>query len=144
MKFGKYNMNLHRRIFMLLLAVGLTSFAIAGAVLLALVYSVQHNIDMTGGMLGDKTAAFTESFAETQVKLRLSSEADGNAKLIRNEMNNTLDDTGYLADRMRKILEDPQHYNRRRLPDHSSTMAHQFVIIKNAVLRYCDTGRIEM
>ena len=117
MKFGKYNMNLHRRIFMLLLAVGLTSFAIAGAVLLALVYSVQHNIDMTGGMLGDKTAAFTESFAETQVKLRLSSEADGNAKLIRNEMNNTLDDAKYLADRMNKILTDPQHYNRRSLPN---------------------------
>ena len=117
MKFGKYNMSLHRRIFMLLLAVGLVIFAIAAAVLIAVVYSFQDNIDKTGGLLGDKTAAFTESFAENQVKMRLSSEADGRAKLIRHEMENTLDDTGYLADRMRKILEDPQHYNRRRLPD---------------------------
>ena len=117
MKFGKYNMNLQRRIFHLLLAVGLVSFVIAGAISLAVVYTFQHNIDKTGALLGDNTAAFTASFAENQVKMRLSSEADGRAKLIRLEMENTLDDTGYLADRMRKILENPQHFNRRSLPD---------------------------
>ena len=117
MKFGKYNMNLQRRIFYLLLAVGLVSFVIAGAISLAVVYTFQNNIEKTGALLGDNTAAFTERFAENQVKMRLSSEAGGRAKLIRHEMQNTLDDTTYLADRMRKILEDPQHYNLRSLPN---------------------------
>jgi sigma-B regulation protein RsbU (phosphoserine phosphatase) len=81
-------MNLQRRIFYLLLAVGLVSFVIAGAISLAVVYTFQNNIEKTGALLGDNTAAFTERFAENQVKMRLSSEAGGRAKLIRHEMQN--------------------------------------------------------
>ncbi|MBR4907414.1 MAG: SpoIIE family protein phosphatase [Acidaminococcaceae bacterium] len=117
MKFGKYNLNLHRKIFLVLLAVGLVTFAIAGAVTLAVMYAIQKNIAKTGNLLGDNIAAFTESFAENQVKLRLSSEADGKAKLIRLEMETSLEDTRYLAERMTQVLQNPQHFNRRSLPD---------------------------
>ena len=117
MKFGKYNLNLHRKIFLILLAVGLVTFAIAGAVTLAVMYATQNNIAKTGNLLGDNIAAFTESFAENQVKLRLSSEAYGKAKLIQLEMTGSMEDTRYLAERMTQVLQNPQHFNRRSLPD---------------------------
>ena len=117
MKIGKQNMNLHHRIFLLLLAVGLASFIIAGAVSLAGMYAIRENIDKTGALLADNTASFTESFAEEQVKKRLSSDAAGKAQLIRHEMQTTMDDTRYLADRMTKMLKNPEYFKRRRLPD---------------------------
>ena len=117
MKIGNYNMNLQRRIFLLLLAVGLVSFAIAGAVSLAVMFAIQKNFDKTGAMLGNHAAAFTQSFAENQVKLRLSTEADGKAKLLQLEMEGSLDDTRYVADRLKQVLQNPQHFNRRSLPD---------------------------
>ena len=123
MKYGKYNMNLHRKIFLILLAVGLVSFAIAGAVTLAVMYATQKNIDKTGALLGDNIATFTESFAEYQITKKLSSEAGGKAQLIRFEMEALLEDTRYLAERMTQVLQNPQRYNRRSLPD-----AHRDVI----------------
>ena len=117
MKIGKQNMNLHHRIFLLLLAVGLASFIIAGTVSLAGMYAIRENIDKTGALLADNTASFTESFAEEQVKKRLSSDAAGKAQLIRHEMQTTMDDTRYLADRMTKMLKNPEYFKRRRLPD---------------------------
>ena len=110
MKIGKQNMNLHHRIFLLLLAVGLASFIIAGTVSLAGMYAIRENIDKTGALLADNTASFTESFAEEQVKKRLSSDAAGKAQLIRHEMQTTMDDTRYLADRMTKMLKNPEYF----------------------------------
>ena len=117
MKYGKYNLNLHRKIFLVLLAVGLVTFAIAGAVTLAVMYATQKNIDRTGNLLGDNIAGFTESFAENQIKMRLSSEAGGKAKLIRLEMETSLEDTRYLAERVTQVLQNPQRFSRRSLPD---------------------------
>ena len=117
MKIDKPNMKLHHRIFLLLLAVGLASFLIAGVVSLAGMYSISSNIDKTGALLADNTASFTERFAEEQVKQRLSAEADGKAKLVNNEMENTLDDARYLAEGVTRILKNPQRYNLRSLPE---------------------------
>ena len=117
MKIGNHNMNLQRRIFLLLLAVGLVSFAIAGAASLAVMFAIQKNFDKAGALLGNNAAAFTQSFAENQVKLRLSSEADGKAKMIRYEMETSLEDARYLAERMTQVLQNPQQFNRRSLPD---------------------------
>ena len=64
MKIGNHTMNLQRRIFLLLLAVGLVSFAIAGAVSLAVMFAIQKNFDKAGALLGNNAAAFTQSFAE--------------------------------------------------------------------------------
>ena len=75
MKLEKQNMSLRHRIFLLLLAVGLASFIIAGAVSLAGMYAIRENIDKTGALLADNTASFTENFAEMQVKRRLSADA---------------------------------------------------------------------
>lgn len=72
MNLEKQNMSLRHRIFLLLLAVGLASFIIAGAVSLAGMYAIRENIDKTGALLADNTASFTENFAEMQVKRRLS------------------------------------------------------------------------
>ena len=74
MKLEKQNMSLRHRIFLLLLAVGLASFIIAGAVSLAGMYAIRENIDKTGALLADNTASFTENFAEMQVKRRLSAD----------------------------------------------------------------------
>ena len=115
MKIGKPNMNLHHRIFLLLLAVGVASFIIAGAVSLAGMYAIRKNLDKTGALLADNTAAFTETFAVDQVKKQLSIEADGKARLIDLEMETTLDDARYLAQLMNRILTNPQNYNRRSL-----------------------------
>ena len=117
MKNGKHNLNLHHKIFLLLLAVGLASFIIAGAISLAGMYAIQQSIDKTGALLADNTASFTESFAEEQVKKRLSSDAAGKAQLIRHEMQTTLDDTQYLADRMTKMLKNPELFKWRNLPN---------------------------
>ena len=58
MKIGKQNMNLHHRIFLLLLAVGLASFIIAGAVSLAGMYAIRENIDKTGALHAEKSGVF--------------------------------------------------------------------------------------
>ena len=116
MKISKPDMNLHHKIFLLLLAVGLVSFIIAGVVSLAGVYGIKNNIDKTGALLADNAAGFTERFAEEQVKKRLSAEAYGKALLVNNEMLNTLDDARYLADGITRILKNPQHYNLLNLP----------------------------
>ncbi len=115
MKIGKPNMNLHHRIFMLLLTVGLVSFLIAGAISLAGMYSIRENLDKTGALMADNAAAFTETFAVEQVKKQLSTEADGKARLINLEMETTLDDAYYLAKLMGRILTNPQNYSQRRL-----------------------------
>ena len=117
MKTDKHNLNLHHRIFLLLLAVGLVSFIIAGAISLAGMYALRKNIDNTGALLAENTSSFTESFAEEQVKKRLSSEAAGKAQLIRHEMQTTLDDASYLADRMTRILKNPELFKPRSLLD---------------------------
>ena len=117
MKIEKQNMSLRQKIFLLLLAVGLASFIIASAVFLAGMYAILKDIDKTGELLADSTSNFTESFAEEQVKKRLSSDAAGKAQLIRQEMKTTMDDTRYLADRMTKMLENPMYFNRRNLPN---------------------------
>ena len=115
MKIGKENMNLHHRIFILLLAVGMVSFLIVGVMSLAGMYTMGKNLDKTGALLADNTATFTETFAVEQVKKQLSTEAEGKAKLISLEMETTLDDARYLANLMNRILTNPQDYNRRRL-----------------------------
>ena len=115
MKIGKENMNLHHRIFILLLAVGMVSFLIVGVMSLAGMYTMRKNLDKTGALLADNTATFTETFAVEQVKKQLSTEAEGKAKLISLEMETTLDDARYLANLMNRILTNPQDYNRRRL-----------------------------
>lgn len=117
MKIKKQNMSLGHKIFLLLLTVGLVSFILAVAVSLAGMYAVLNDIEKTGAMLADNTSSFTESFAEEQVKKRLSSEAAGKAQLIRNEMKSTLDDVRYIADRMTKMLKHPELYNPRSLPN---------------------------
>ena len=115
MKIGKENMNLHHRIFILLLAVGMVSFLIVGVMSLAGMYTMGKNLDKTGALLADNTATFTETFAVEQVKKLLSTEAEGKAELISLEMETTLDDARYLANLMNRILTNPQDYNRRRL-----------------------------
>ncbi len=117
MKLEKQNMSLRHRIFLLLLAVGLASFIIAGAVSLAGMYAIRENIDKTGALLADNTASFTENFAEMQVKRRLSADAAATAKLIRHEMKTTMDDARYIAELMSKMLKHPELYHPRRLPD---------------------------
>ena len=117
MKLEKQNMSLRHRIFLLLLAVGLASFIIAGAVSLAGMYAIRENIDKTGALLADNTASFTENFAEMQVKRRLSSDAAATAKLIRHEMKTTMDDARYIAELMSKMLKHPELYHPRRLLD---------------------------
>ena len=117
MKLEKQNMSLRHRIFLLLLAVGLASFIIAGAVSLAGMYAIRENIDKTGALLADNTASFTENFAEMQVKRRLSADAAATAKLIRHEMKTTMDDARYIAELMSKMLKHPELYHPRRLLD---------------------------
>ena len=122
MKIDKQNMNLRRRIFLLLLAVGLVSFIIAGAISLAGMYAIRKNTDKTGALLADNAAAFTENFAVEQVKSRLSAEANGKAQLIDLEMETTLDDARFLAERLTRILKNPQRYSPRGLLNAQSDM----------------------
>ena len=138
MKLGKANMNLRHRIFILLLAVGLVSFLIVGVMALAGMYTMRKKIDRTGALMADNAATLTETFAVEQVKKQLSTEADGKAKLISLKMETTLDDARLLAKVMKRILTNPQNYNRRRLLNAQSDVvpsAMAYVNVSQALAR---------
>lgn len=117
MKSRKFNMNLHHKIFVLLLAVGMISFAIACFVSLAGLYSIRDDIGETGNLMADDAADFTEHFAEEQVKKRLTAVADGKAALVSVELKTTLEDVDFLATSMTEILQNPQRYKQVHLPN---------------------------
>ena len=124
MRFGKFKMNLGRKIFLLVLAAGMAAFLLMGAVTLAGMYMINDKIDNVGELVSESTAGFTERFAEDQIKDRLSTQATERSELIQYELDTAIDDVVYMADVMTRILKNPQYYQPRSLPDpHEAAIA---------------------
>ena len=117
MKLPNCKMNLHRKLFLLLVAVGIVAFLIAGAVSLAGMYQVNKGVQGASDQLSRNTATFTETFAEDMAKTHLTALTAEKAARIGQEMDVLMEDAKYIADSLTRILKHPGDYKMRVLPD---------------------------
>ena len=117
MKFGNFKMNLHRKIFVLMLSVGVAAFIFMGVVAITGMYMVNDKINNAGQQMSENTSSFTERFAEDQIKTSLSIQAMEKAELVQQKLETAMDDVVYMADVMMRIMKNPGNHRPRSLPD---------------------------
>jgi hypothetical protein len=61
-------MNLQKKIFVLMLSVGVAAFIFMGIVAITGMYMVNNKINNAGQQMSENTSGFTEQFAETRSK----------------------------------------------------------------------------
>ena len=90
MKFGNFKMNLQKKIFVLMLSVGVAAFIFMGIVAITGMYMVNNKINNAGQQMSENTSAFTEQFAEDQIKTSLSIQAMEKAELVQQKLENAM------------------------------------------------------
>lgn len=117
MKFGNFKMNLQKKIFVLMLSVGVAAFIFMGIVAITGMYMVNNKINNAGQQMSENTSGFTEQFAEDQIKTSLSIQAMEKAELVQQKLENAMEDVVYMADVMMRIMKHPGNYQPRSLPN---------------------------
>ena len=117
MKFGNFKMNLQKKIFVLMLSVGVAAFIFMGIVAITGMYMVNNKINNAGQQMSENTSGFTEQFAENQIKTSLSIQAMEKAELVQQKLENAMEDVVYMADVMMRIMKHPGNYQPRSLPN---------------------------
>ncbi len=92
MKFGNFKMNLQKKIFVLMLSVGVAAFIFMGIVAITGMYMVNNKINNAGQQMSENTSGFTEQFAENQIKTSLSIQAMEKAELVQQKLENAMED----------------------------------------------------
>ena len=103
MKFGNFKMNLQKKIFVLMLSVGVAAFIFMGIVAITGMYMVNNKINNAGQQMSENTSGFTEQFAENQIKTSLSIQAMEKAELVQQKLENAMEDVVYMADVMMRL-----------------------------------------
>ena len=114
MKLGK--MNIQKRILVMLLSVGLLTFAALGLVSLRGLFGVRQQTEEGSEQLGNAVADFAEDLAVAQTKKQISETAAEKARQVERELTMVREDTEYLANVMKRILAHPEQYVPRKIP----------------------------
>ena len=109
-------MSIERRLFRLLLVMGLLCFAVFEAVSFLGLYDVERRALENSRDMGTSTAEFAESAADRQARERFALLAKEKANRIQVEMGRLQEDTELLARDMTQILTHRELYRPRRLP----------------------------
>lgn len=109
-------MSIERRLFRLLLVMGLLCFAAFEAVSLLGLYDVERRALENSRDMGTSAAEFAESAADKQARERFALLAKEKAQRIEREMVRLREDTELLSQNMTHILTHRELYRPRRLP----------------------------
>ena len=109
-------MSIERRLFRLLLVMGLLCFAAFAAVSFLGLYDVERRALENSRDMGTSAAEFAESAADKQARERFALLAKEKAQRIEREMVRLREDTELLAQNMTHILTHRELYRPRRLP----------------------------
>ena len=109
-------MSIERRLFRLLLVMGLLCFAAFAAVSFLGLYDVERRALENSRDMGTSAAEFAESAADRQARERFALLAKEKAQRIEREMVRLREDTELLAQNMTHILTHRELYRPRRLP----------------------------
>ena len=113
----KMDNNIRNKLFLLLLSVSMVSFLLASLVLFTGLYMVRNTAEEAGQQVGNRISAFVQDFVEDQVKKKLEALVEEKSSRIDRELEVTAGDVRYLSRLATRILQQPQHYNPRNLPD---------------------------
>ena len=113
----KMDNNIRNKLFLLLLSVSMVSFLLASLVLFTGLYMVWNTAEEAGQQVGNRISAFVQDFVEDQVKKKLEALVEEKSSRIDRELEVTAGDVRYLSRLATRILQQPQHYNPRNLPD---------------------------
>jgi len=112
--------SVRRRIFLLLLGVGVLSFLALGVISLKSMYGIQRNAEQSGEAMGASAATYVEDYATEKTTRQLMMLADKKAKQVETEMGAALENAQSLASNVEYLLDNPGFYAPRHLPTPTS------------------------
>ncbi len=120
--------NIHKKVLMLVLGAGLTTFIVLGIFSYFAKNVVERDMAEMSVELGENSATYTDNLLIEQLKQTLGELAEAKAQFIDREMKITREQAEILADAVAEIFTHPENYSPKTLPDPRN------VPIKNAEL----------
>ena len=109
--------NIHKKVLILVLGAGLTTFLVLGLVAYCGKGVVQHDMTEMSVELGEKSATYADDLVIAHLKQTLGELAEAKAQFIDREMTITRENAQILADAMTDIFSHPENYKLKTLPD---------------------------
>ena len=110
-------LNIHKKVLILVLGAGLTTFLVLGIFSYFGERIVQRDMEAMSVELGEKSASYTDDLLTDQLKQTLGELAKAKAQFIDREMSITKEDALVLANAMTEIMSHPENYAPKTLPD---------------------------
>ncbi|WP_084276897.1 SpoIIE family protein phosphatase [Anaerovibrio sp. RM50] len=109
--------SIRTRIFRLILLGSLTMFVVVGAVVVYGLFTMNNVFTSQSEVLSGTTANYIEKVTSQQIADRLTDVAHTRADSIETELWTITNDTNYLVSGVENILQHPEYYAGRQLPD---------------------------
>ena len=109
--------NIRERVLLMLLVCSLIAFLGLGALSLHTLWHVENSVLEQEQSMGARLSEKVEEFSEGNIKSRLKEAAEMKALAIDKELTATARNVGILADTMSLILQHPENYSPRSLPN---------------------------
>ena len=110
-------LNIHRKVLILVLFAGLTTFLVLGIVTYLGRVLTRDDMEEMSIEFGEKSTGYTEKLLTEQLKTTLGELAEARAQYIDREMSITREDAELIANAMSEILTHPENYFPKKLPD---------------------------
>lgn len=139
-------MNIHKRILLLLLAVGLLTFVALGLVFLRSLYDVQQQVQESSDQVETDVVGYAEDMTVTKTKAQIVKVAEEKTRQVERELNMIREDTEYLADAMTRIMAQPEYYAPRRLPtaqERRIASGEAYLLVMPRVREECATEAVQ-
>ena len=139
MKLGK--MNIHKRILVMLLSVGLLTFAALGLVSLRGLFGVRQQTEEGSERLGNAVADFAGDLAVAQTKKQIGEAAAEKARQVERELTMVREDTEYIANVVTRILTHRDEYLPKKLPtpfERKIATGEAYLLVTDKVREECE------
>ena len=110
-------LNIHKKVLILVLGTGLTTFLVLGIFSYFAKNIVQSDMAKMSVDLGKKSASYTDKILTTELEQTLGELTRAKAEYINREMAISREDATILADAMTEIMSHPERFSPRTLPD---------------------------
>ena len=134
-------MNIQKRILVTFLMVGLLTVVMIGLVSFKGLYDMQKSANDSSSQMGDTVATYAGELATEKTKTQIQENAKEKARQIEREMNMIREDTEYLANVMTRILNNPEGYSAKQLPnplERRMAPGEAYLLVTSAVKQDCD------
>ena len=117
-------LNIHEKVLILVLGMGLTTFIALGIFSYLGIKVVQKDMKTMTAELGERSAEFTDELSIAQHKATLAELAEAKAQFIDREMSTAREDVEILSEAMSYIISHPNNYLPKTLPDPRTDPVH--------------------